>query len=139
LSGIRYLLDTNICIHLRERRRPAVLRRFEALADGDAGFSVITYGELVYGAEHSSQRERAIAGIREILNLVPILDLPTKAADFYGIFRARFAAKGSMIGGNDLWIAAHAHAAGLILVTNNEREFRRIPELQIENWTNDPV
>jgi tRNA(fMet)-specific endonuclease VapC len=139
LSGVRFLLDTNICIHLRESRRPAVLRRFEALADGDVGLSVITYGELVYGAEHSRQRDKAIAGIREILNLVPILDLPTKAAEFYGVFRARLAANGSIIGGNDLWIAAHAHAAGLVLVTNNEREFRRIPELKIENWAADPA
>ncbi len=139
MTSVRYLLDTNICIYLRERRRPEVLRRFEAVAEGEAALSAITYGELVYGAEHSSQREKAIAGVREILQLIPILDLPTKAAESYGVFRAALAAKGSMIGGNDLWIAAHAHAADLILVTNNEREFRRIPELRIENWAVSPA
>jgi tRNA(fMet)-specific endonuclease VapC len=66
--------------------------------------------------------------------LLPVLKLPSRAGEFYGSIRAALAARGDMIGNNDLWIAAHAKAAGLILVTNNEREFRRIDGLEIQNW-----
>ncbi len=72
--------------------------------------------------------------LAELAGLLPVLELPSLAGQFYGSIRAALAARGDMIGNSDLWIAAHAKAAGLILVTNNEREFRRIHGLEIQNW-----
>jgi tRNA(fMet)-specific endonuclease VapC len=130
----RFLLDTNICIHIRRRRPPEVLARFQRLRSGEAVISVITYGELLYGVEKSRFREQAAGQLMELADLVPVMELPSRAGQFYGAFRAALEVKGAMIGNNDLWIAAHAQAAGLILVTNNEDEFRRIPGLRIQNW-----
>jgi tRNA(fMet)-specific endonuclease VapC len=130
----RFLLDTNICIHIRRRRPPTVLARFQRLQPGEAVLSVITYGELVYGAEKSRLRDQAMAQLAELIGLLPVMALPLRAGEFYGSIRASLEVAGDMIGNNDLWIAAHAKAAGLILVTNNEREFRRIPGLEIQNW-----
>ena len=130
----RFLLDTNICIYIRRRRPPAVLARFRQLQPGEAVLSVITYGELVYGVGRSQFREQARGQLAELVSLLPVIGLPMRAGDFYGSIRATLAAQGDMIGNNDLWIAAHAKAAGLILVTNNEREFRRIAGLEIQNW-----
>jgi tRNA(fMet)-specific endonuclease VapC len=130
----RYLLDTNICIYIRKRRPEEVLRRFRKLRAGEAALSVITYGELVYGAVKSEQRLMAMEQLRELLTLLPALALPETAAEAYGKIRAELESKGEKIGNNDLWIAAHAVAAGLILVTNNEREFRRVREVKVQNW-----
>ena len=130
----RYLLDTNICIYIRQRRPEPVLRRFRKLRPGEAGLSVITYGELLYGAAKSVQREAALARLRELVHLLPALTLPAEAAEAYGSIRAELESKGEMIGNNDLWIAAHALATGLTLVTNNESEFRRVRGLKIQNW-----
>jgi tRNA(fMet)-specific endonuclease VapC len=130
----RFLLDTNICIYIRRRRPPAVLKRFRQLEPGEAVLSVITYGELVYGAEKSQFREQARGQLAELAGLLPVMELPMWAGEFYGSIRAALAAEGDMIGNNDLWIAAHAKAASLILVTNNEREFRRIEGLEIQKW-----
>ena len=129
----RYPLDTNICIYIRQKRPEEVLRRFRKLRPGEAGLSVITYGELLYGAAKSEQRVAALERLRELVLLLPALALPESAAETYGTIRAELESKGEMIGNNDLWIAAHAVAAGLTLVTNNEREFRRVRELKIQN------
>ena len=128
-----YLLDTNICIYVRQNR-PSVLSRFRSLRPGQAVASVVTYGELAFGAEKSHRREQAIAGLNELLTLLPILPLPADAGMRYGAIRAVLERRGEIISSNDLWIAAHAIAAGLILVTNNDREFRRVPGLNVENW-----
>ena len=130
----RYLLDTNICIYIRQKRPEEVLRRFRKLRPGEAVLSVITYGELQYGAVKSGQRVAALERLRELINLLPALSLPETAGGTYGIIRAQLESKGEMIGNNDLWIAAHALAARLTLVTNNEREFRRVRGLKIQNW-----
>jgi tRNA(fMet)-specific endonuclease VapC len=131
----RYLLDTNICIYIRQKRPEEVLRRFRKLRPGEAVLSVITYGELLYGAAKSEQRVRAIEQLHELVRVLPALSLPEAAADAYGTIRAELELNGEMIGNNDLWIAAHALAAGLILVTNNEKEFRRVRRLKVQNWT----
>jgi len=131
----RYLLDTNICIYIRQKRPEEVLRRFRKLRPGEAVLSVITYGELLYGAAKSEQRVRAIEQLHELVSFLPALSLPEAAAEAYGTIRAELELKGEMIGNNDLWIAAHALAAGLILVTNNEKEFRRVRRLKVQNWT----
>jgi tRNA(fMet)-specific endonuclease VapC len=130
----RYLLDTNICIYIRQKRPEVVLRRFQKLRPGEAALSVITYGELLYGAAKSQQRLAALERLHELIRLLPALPLPETAADAYGRIRAELESKGEMIGNNDLWIAAHAVAAGLTLVTNNEKEFRRVRGLKVRNW-----
>jgi tRNA(fMet)-specific endonuclease VapC len=130
----RFLLDTNICIYIRRKKPVEVLRRFRTLKVGEAALSVITFGELVYGAEKSAQRAAALELLRELARVLPVMGLPETAADAYGTIRAELEQKGQMIGNNDLWIAAHAKAAGLTLVTNNEREFRRVRGLRVENW-----
>jgi len=130
----RFLLDTNICIYIRRKKPEEVLRRFRKLKQGEAALSVITFGELVYGAEKSAQSAAALEVLRELAQVLPVLGLPETAAEAYGAMRAELERKGQMIGNNDLWIAAHAKAAGLTLVTNNEREFRRVRGLKAENW-----
>lgn len=130
----RFLLDTNICIYIQRNKPEAVLARFEKLKAGDAAISVITWGELLYGAEKSRHRKKAIEVLAEFASLVPVLPVPENAGKAYGIIRASLESKGEPIGNNDLWIAAHAKTDGLTLVTNNEREFQRVPGLRIQNW-----
>ena len=132
--GPRYLLDTNICIYIRQKRPEEVLRRFRTLRPGEAVLSVITYGELLYGAAKSKKRSEALARLRELVRVLPATALPETAGEAYGMVRADLESKGQMIGNNDLWIAAHALTAGLTLVTNNEKEFRRVRGLKVQNW-----
>jgi len=131
----RYLLDTNICIYIRQKRPDEVLRRFRKLRPGEAVLSVITYGQLQYGAAKSEQRVSALERLRELVNLLPALSLPETAGEVYAMIRAQLESKGEMIGNNDLWIAAHAITARLTLVTSNEKEFRRVRDLKLQNWT----
>jgi tRNA(fMet)-specific endonuclease VapC len=130
----RFLLDTNICIYIRRRHPAQVMARFHQLKAGEAALSVITYGELLYGAEKSPTRARAFRDLEELASLIKVLPLPVEAAHAYGGIREALQARGEMIGTNDLWIAAHAKATNLILVTNNEREFKRVAGLKIQNW-----
>ena len=97
------------------------MRRFRKLRPGEAALSVITYGELLYGAAKSAQRVAARERLRELLQLLPALSLPESAAEAYGSIRAELESVGEIIGNNDLWIAAHAVVAGLTLVTNHEK------------------
>ena len=134
MSG-RYMLDTNICIYLRQNRPPEVAARFRQMQYGDAVLSVITYGELLYGAERSQQRGHALETLARLVSLLSVVPLPEEAAAAYGEIRATLEARGERIGGYDLWIAAHAKSAGFTLVTNNEREFKSVPGLKLQNWT----
>ncbi len=131
----RFLLDTNICVYIRQRRPPEILARFEKLKAGEAVLSVITYGELLYGACKSQQREIALQRLTDLVSFLHVLPIPEEAAHEYGQIRAALESKGETIGGNDLWIAAHAKAASLTLVTSNEREFKRVSGLKVQNWT----
>ena len=130
----QFLLETNICIYIRRKKPEQVLRRFTSLRQGQAVLSVITFGELIYAAEKSLHRPEALKQLQELAELLPVMALPEGAAETYGWMRAELERKGTMIGNNDLWISAHAKAAGLTLVTNNEREFRRVGGLKIQNW-----
>ncbi len=130
----RYLLDTNICIYIQRQKPDKVLVRFQKLKPGDAAISVITWGELLYGAEKSHQRKRALQLLEEFKTFVPVLPMPENAGKTYGAIRAKLESKGRPIGNNDLWIAAHAIASTLTIVTNNEREFQRVPGLKVQNW-----
>jgi tRNA(fMet)-specific endonuclease VapC len=135
----RFMLDTNICIYLRRNRPPEVTARFQQMSPGDAVISVITYGELLYGAQHSRQRTKALETLERLVSFLPVLPLPAEASQAYGEIRADLTARGEMIGGNDLWIAAHSKSAGLTLVSNNEREFKRVRGLKLQNWINTPT
>jgi tRNA(fMet)-specific endonuclease VapC len=130
----RYLLDTNICIYIQRQKPEEVLARFQKLKPGDAAISVITWGELLYGAEKSQQRKKALQLLEEFKTLVPVLPIPENAGKTYGAIRASLESQGKPIGNNDLWIAAHAKAATLTIVTNNEQEFQRVPGLRVQNW-----
>ncbi len=130
----RYLLDTNICIYIQRHKPREVLARFQKLKPGDAAISVITWGELLYGAEKSQQRKKALELLEEFKTFVPVLPMPENAGKTYGAIRAALESKGKPIGNNYLWIAAHAKAAALTIVTNNEREFQRVPGLKVRNW-----
>ena len=132
----RFMLDTNICIYIQRRKPKEVLTRFQKLKPGDAAISVITWGELLYGAEKSQKSKMALQLLEEFKTFVPVLPLPENAGKTYGEIRAALENKGKLIGNNDLWIAAHAKAAGLTVVTNNEREFKRVKGLKIQNWAN---
>jgi tRNA(fMet)-specific endonuclease VapC len=110
------------------------LRRFRKLRPGEAVLSVITHGEFLYGAAKSAHPPAALDRLRELAQFLPPIALPESAGESYGAIRAELESKGEMIGNNDLWIAAHALAAGLTLVTNNEREFRRVRGLKVQNW-----
>ena len=131
----RYMLDTNICIYIAKQRPPEVKARFERLKPGQLVMSAITYGELSYGASKSSQKAKSLAQLEELVQDIPAADLDSKAGQVYGEIQAILEKQGRLIGNNNLWIGAHALALNLTLVTNNEREFKRIPGLSVENWT----
>jgi len=131
---LRYLLDTNICIYITKQKPLSVLERFEQLSVGEVGMSTITYGELLYGAEKSHHHKKTLHILEELTGLIPPIPLSTDVGKYYGDIRSKLEKSGKLIGNNDLWIAAHAVSAGLILVTNNLKEFSRVPHLTVENW-----
>jgi tRNA(fMet)-specific endonuclease VapC len=130
----RYLLDTNICIYIRRERPQAVMERFKVLPPGSTAISVITYGELAYGVRKSPDPHRAMMILKDLTALIPVLPMANDVAETYGAIRSNLAARGELIGNNDLWIAAHAKNLEVILVTNNEKEFQRVSGLTVENW-----
>jgi tRNA(fMet)-specific endonuclease VapC len=130
----RLLLDTNICIYIAREKPPAVLAQFRRYQRGDLAMSAITFGELLYGAAKSTQRERVREVLRELIAWVPALPVDDAVSERYGALRATLEQRGRPIGNNDLWIAAHTLALGIPLVTNNEREFARVPGLKVLNW-----
>lgn len=133
-----YLLDTNICIYIAKHNPPAVRARFQQHAAHELAMSVITLGELRFGAEKSQARERALSTVEHLAELIQTFPLTEQVGVHYGQIRAELEKSGTPIGNNDLWIAAHARAEGLVLVTNNEREFARVSGLHVENWLTPP-
>ena len=131
---VRYLLDSDICIYLMKHRPAAILRRLGKLSPGNAGVSVIAFGELCLGTEQSRDPESARANLDTLTEIAPVRLLPANAVGEYARIRHHLATAGRLIGGNDLWIAAHALAEEAVLVTSNEREFRRVPGLRMQNW-----
>ncbi len=133
---MRYLLDTNTCIYIIKRSPAHVYRRFERLRVGDVGISAITYCELQFGVAKSSKPEENQVALTEFLGPLDVLDFPSTSAPLFGEIRAQLQRAGTPIGNYDLLIAAHALHLGLTLVTNNTKEFDRVPDLRIENWIN---
>ena len=131
--ALRYLLDSDICIYLMKRKSSRLLARVDRLAPVCA-ISCIVYGELRFGEASSKHRDAASAHLAALLEVIRVLPLTLEAAARYGELRADLERRGQPIGANDTWIAAHALAANLTLVTNNEREFKRVAGLRVENW-----
>jgi tRNA(fMet)-specific endonuclease VapC len=130
---LKYLLDTNIVIYVIKRRPVEVLQLFNENANRMA-ISVVTLAELLHGAEKSSQSASNLAAVEDFCSRLQVLPYTPKAAQHYGSIRAALETMGQPIGVNDLHIAAHARSEGLVLVTNNVKEFAKVPALQIENW-----
>ncbi len=124
------MLDTNICIYAMNRRRGFQAR----LPLEDCGVSIVVLGELEFGAHRSSRSAQSFASIRDFAASVQVVDLDAEVARQYGRLRAHLRAVGRPIGPNDLWIAAHALARDVPLITHNVSEFRRVPGLSVETW-----
>lgn len=130
----RYLLDTNVCIAYK-KRKPGIPERIEALSAGQVAMSVITWGELMLGVEKSQQRERSLEILKRIREIIPVVGTDEEVGNHYGSIRGQLEMAGTPIGPNDLWIAAHARALGIPVVTNNTGEFARVSGLTVEDWT----
>ena len=129
----KYLLDTNIVIYVLKRRPKEVLEIFNRNASRMA-ISSITLSELIYEAEKSSNVDKNLEATEEFVSHLDVLPYDAKASQHYGQIKAALEKRGEIIGENDIHIAAHAISQGLILVTNNLREFKRVPNLARENW-----
>lgn len=130
---LKYMLDTNIVIYTL-KDRPAKVRAAFKLHSGEMCLSSISFGELIYGAEKSTRVEHNLGVIEGLAARLSIQSFDTHAAMHFGQLRAELAQSGRLIGPYDMMIAGHARALGLILVTNNRREFNRVPGLRVENW-----
>jgi len=130
---LRYLLDTNICIFTIKDRPAEVRERFNR-NQGKLAVSTITVEELIYGAERSMEQAQNMEVLESFLSHLTVLPFDTKAAYHAGQIRALLSRKGTPIGPFDNQIAGHARSEGMVLVTNNTREFTRVIGLQIEDW-----
>ena len=130
---MKYLLDTNICIYLINERPRKVLTHFKRHSLGDIGISSITASELAFGVAKSASSKNS-AALEAFLLPLNVVDYDAGAAMIYGDIRATLEKQGKTIGPLDMLIAATALSRQLILVTNNEKEFRRISKLKVENW-----
>ena len=130
---LTYMLDTNIAIYVIKRKPLEVREKFNQNATRLC-VSSITVAELYYGAEKSQFPEQNLAVIEDFLSRLTILDYTSKAALHFGNIKAALSKKGQIIGENDIHIAAHARSEGLVLVTNNLREFERVEGLRLDNW-----
>jgi tRNA(fMet)-specific endonuclease VapC len=135
---VRYLLDTNVCVDYLTGRYPRVTRRLQQAEPEDVCVSSVAVAELRYGAEKSARRQRNHERLDIFLDEVACVDFDSNAAAVYGRIRARLEKKGAVIGPYDLQIAAHALSLGLVLVSDNVREFRRVSGLKVENWRRSP-
>lgn len=130
---LEYMLDTNVCIYVI-KNRPATLRdRFDQLAEALC-ISAITLGELLYGAEKSARRGQNLQTVEQFTARLEVMPFSLNAAAHFGQMRAELVKLGAVCGAYDMLIGAHARSEGLILVTNNVREFQRMPGLRVENW-----
>ena len=127
---IRYMLDTNSCIAIMKKRPTSMQARLIQLSVGEVGISAIVAAELWYGVSCSEKKRQNEAALREFLDYVTVQDWPQAASPAYGQLHSALRA----IGGMDLLIAAHALFLGVVLVTDNTREFKKVPGLKIENW-----
>jgi len=130
---LAYMLDTNVCIYVMRHYPPDLRDKFNALAELLC-ISSITLGELHYGAEKSARRAENLAAIAHFAARLDVLPFGEKAAAHYGQLRAELERAGAPCGPHDMQIGGHARSEGLIIVTNNMREFARMPGVRVENW-----
>jgi tRNA(fMet)-specific endonuclease VapC len=134
---MKYMLDTNMCIYIIKKHPANVLKKFTVLDVGDVCISSITLAELMYGVHKSHHPQKNKAALEEFTSPLEIVSFDEETASHYGHIRASLEKKGIPIGPLDMMIAAHAQCLGSILVTNNKKEFSRIPHLKIEDWVHD--
>lgn len=130
---LRYMLDTNICIYVMKNRPSGLRERFDRLVD-ELCISTISLGEMYFGAEKSTRQGENRLAIEEFAARLELLPFSVDAAAHYGQIRAELERGGRPAGTHDMLIGGHARSEGLVLVTNNLREFRRMPGLRFENW-----
>jgi len=130
---LSYMLDTNICIYVMTKRSLDLLEKFNALAE-QLCISSVTLGELHYGAEKSARREANLTALEHFVARLDVLAFDARAAKHYGQLRAELQRAGTPCGPHDIQIGGHARSEGLIVVTNNVREFERMPGVRTENW-----
>ncbi len=131
---MKYLLDTDTFSEMVKGLNPKIVKRLDSLQLGEAALSVITRGEIMFGLRIKSLKPLARQRMERLLEALDTLPLTTEVASHYGELRAHLRSIGTPIGPNDLWIAAHARALNLTLVTNNTGEFSRVPKIKLENW-----
>ena len=130
-----YLLDTDICVYYLRGTRPILSSRLTGTSEGELGVTAITAGELLFGGMHSSHPPTDLERTERLLGWLRIAPFTLVAAHHYAVIREYLTQRGMIIGPNDLLIAATALAENATLVTNNVREFSRVPGLSVENWT----
>jgi tRNA(fMet)-specific endonuclease VapC len=130
----QYLLDTNICIYIINKKPETVYQKFKKVNLDNIFISAISEFEIKYGVEKSQKSDHNKKILNEFLGFLNILPFDSESASVAGSIRNRLEKKGQVIGPYDLLIASHAIAKDIILVTNNEKEFKRIKELKVENW-----
>ena len=131
---MKYLLDTDTFSEMVKGLNPKIVKRLDSLQLGEAALSVITRGEIMFGLRIKSLKPLARQRMERLLEALDTLPLTTEVASHYGELRAHLRSIGTPIGPNDLWIAAHARALNVTLVTNNTGEFSRVPKIKLENW-----
>jgi len=131
---MKYMLDTNICIYIIRKQPENVLKKFKHLKLGDVCLSSVTMAELQYGVEKSQHQKKNSTALEEFAVPLEIMPFDEEVSFYYGRIRAGLEKKGRLIGALDTMIAAHALCLGSILVTNNQKEFKRVPNLKIEDW-----
>ena len=134
---MKYMLDTNICIYAIKHKPDTVIKKFLSHDPEELCISAITYAELMHGVEKSMAVERNRIAMSLFLSPITILQFDERAAEEYGRIKAELEKKGTPIGPMDTLIAGHARSSGLILVTNNTREFSRVVGLAVEDWTQE--
>jgi tRNA(fMet)-specific endonuclease VapC len=131
---MKFMLDTNICVYIINRKPIKILDRFIKTDPSQIGISSITLSELMYGVSKSSKPEQNQMALAQFLAPMEIIPYPDEAAHYYGELRVHLEKRGTPIGSLDMLIAAHALSIDCTLITNNEKEFARIPKLKLENW-----
>ncbi len=134
---MKYMLDTNICIYAIKHKTETVIKNFLSHVPEEMCVSAITYAELMHGVEKSMAVEKNRIALSLFLSPLTVLDFHAPAAEEYGKIRAELERQGTPIGPMDLLIAGHARSEGLVLVTNNIREFCRVERLMVEDWTRE--
>ena len=131
---MKYLLDTDMCIYIINKKPDRVIQRVRKFEPGDLGISVITLSELQKGVSKSLHKKKNQDALNHFISVFSVLSYEPSDAKAYGEIVASLEEKGQIIGSNDLFIAAHALSRKLTLVTNNEKEFSRVQGLKVENW-----